>query len=404
MAHRVVSTFDPERLKDNRYTLVFDNLRKAGVELDILPHPDPESLDEILSTYKERLKGADMVVHLPGFFFAWAGGDYEEEKDLNEFMAFYWAPKTHPEKVRRFTFKKALDKYVTNMRGSGVILDADVFLQDEGEVETILDGIGSPGIKRMTVDEWEANKFFPAVFRMKDTSQGKGIYFLETDDQFRKMFDPEYIVGDNNSTSGRFSNSRDYFDVREFVECPSDHYTHCRVFTLGDGTILGAVLSYSASRKSEDERIAFDDVHIRDVYGDIKSPLFLNRRKIVSNKGSGGNQIPLNPNDASREITNYERGLLEQHGITDQQIPAKLAEQATLAAKAFGEKGVYVLGQDWIQGKDGRFYCLEVNAGAEFGIFGTLYNHGHEDEEAARTIAAEKIANGILSHLDRKAA
>ena len=415
MVYRVVSTFDPEKLVDNRYTLVFDNLRKSGVKVDILPDVDPKNLEGILSTYKERISGADMVFHIPAFTHSQLYWAYETDfrawtQQMSD-IGHSWTSDEYDElqterRGRESDFKQRLNESVGKLKDSGVIIDADVFLQDGGEVYATLDAIGLPRIKRMTVEEWEANKSFPTVLKMKNTSQGRGIYLLDNEDQFRKLFDKEYAEALVQGQFGfcGFSSSKDYFDVSEFIECPSDHYTHYRVFTLGEGTVLGAILSYSARRKNDDERIAVDDVNIHDVYDDVKSPLFLNRRKIVSNKGNGGSQIPLNPNDASREITNYERALLEEHGITGQQLPERLMEQATTTAKAFGERGLYVLGQDWIQGKDGKFYCLEINTGAGFGIFDTLYNYGRGDENVARTIAAEKITNGILGHLERKVA
>lgn len=409
MNRRIVATFDPERLQDNRYTLLFENLRGAGFDVDVLPHPDPEFLDDLLDDYKQRLEGASMVIHIPAFFFAWADGNYENTGDGDRDMNFYLAPTTDPEKVRRLDFKRKLEDTVRSLADSGTILDADVYLSDESEVYTTLDEMDIPRINRTTVEEWEANKTFPVVFKMKGTSQGHGIYHIETDDQFRKLFDKDYIIPAenapshvrNNFRSGRFSDSRDYFDVSEFIECPSDHFTHYRVFTLGDGTIMGAVLSYSGLRKSDDERVALDDMNIGNVYDDVKSPLFLNRKKVVSNKGNGGNQIPLNPTEQASTISDYETEILAQHGITDQQIPLALEDQARRTALKLGEKGLYVLGQDWIQGKDEKFYCLEVNAGPQFGIFDTLYNQGREDDEAAQRIATQKITEGIVRHLSR---
>jgi hypothetical protein len=410
MNKRIVATFDPQKLADNRYTLIFDNLRSAGIDVDILPDVDPSNLEGMLSTYRERITDADMVFHIPAFTSSQLYWAYETDfRAWTEEMSAKGHSWTSDEydalqkerKENEGRFQRSLNELVGEQQKSGTILDADVFLESEGEVYTTLDQMDIPRINRMTVEDWEAKKPFPAVFKMKNTSQGQGIYHIETDDQFRKLFDKDYIQRDDQYGSGRFSDSRDYFDVSEFVECPSDHFTHYRVFTLGDGTIMGAVLSYSGLRKSDDERIAVDDVNIHDVYDDVKSPLFLNRKKVVSNKGNGGNQIPLYPTDEARPATEYELEILAQHGVTDQQIPQALEDQARRTAQRLGDKGLYVLGQDWIQGKDGKFYCLEVNAGPQFGIFDTLYNQGRGDDDAAQRIATEKISQGILSNLQR---
>ena len=413
MAYKVVSTFDPNKLADNRYTLIFENMRNSGVDVDILPKVDPKNLEGILSMFKKRLDGAEMVFHIPEFTHnqLYSAYDIDFRKWVREMdsIGHRWTSDEYDElqttrRDREKEFKHKLNSHIGSLKVSGTILDADVFIKELEEAYTTLDEIGLPRIKRMTVDEWEADKFFPAVFKKRYTSGGQGIYFLENDDQFRKLFDPKYIIGDINSTSGRYSDSGDYFGISEFIECPSDHYTHYRVFTLGDGTILGTVLSYSAFRKSEDERIAFDDINTWNVYDDVKSPLFLNRKKIVSNKGNGGFQIPLNPNKASREITDYERALLEEHGIANQQTPARLVHQASHAAKTFGKKGLYISGQDWIQGKDGNCYCIEINKFPQLGVFDTLYNRGTGNNDKIQRIAAEKIADNILVDFQRKRA
>jgi hypothetical protein len=410
MSKRIVATFDPVKLADNRYSLIFENLRSKGVDVDILPDVDPKNLEGLLSTYRERVADADMIFHIPAFtnnqlFWAYDTDFRAWTEEMNA-ISHSWTSDEYgglqkERKENEGRFQRSLNELVGEQQKSGAILDADVFLESEGEVYTTLDQMDIPRINRMTVEKWEAKKTFPAVFKMKDTSQGQGIYHIEIDDQFRKLFDKDYIQRDDQYRSGRFSNSRDYFDVSEFIDCPSDHFTHYRVFTLGDGTIVGGVLSYSGLRKSDDERIVLDDVNIGNVYDDVKSPLFLNRRKVVSNKGNGGNQIPLNPTDEARPVTDYESEILDQHGVIDQQIPQALEDQARRTAQRLGEKGLYVLGQDWIQGRDGKFYCLEVNAGPQFGIFDTLYNHGVGNDEAAQRIATEKIANGILAHLQR---
>jgi hypothetical protein len=410
MNKRIVATFDPKKLADNRYSLIFDNLRSAGINVDVLPDVDPKNLEGILDTYRERIKGADMVMHIPAFtsnqlFWAYET-DFRAWTQEMSATGHSWTSDEYDElqserKENERQFQVKLNDIVREQAQSGAILDADVHLESESEVYTTLDQMDIPRINRMTVEEWEANKTFPAIFKMKNTSQGQGIYHIETDDQFRKLFDKDYIKREDQYGSGRFSDSRDYFDVSEFIDCPSDHFTHYRVFTLGDGTIMGAVLSYSGSRKSDDERIALDDVNVRNVYDDVKSPLFLNRKKVVSNKGNGGNQIPLNPTDEARPITEYESEILAQHDVADQQLPQALEDQARRTAQRLGEKGLYVLGQDWIQGKDGKFYCLEVNAGPQFGILDTLYNHGDGNEEVAQRIATQKIAEGIISHLQR---
>lgn len=389
MVHKVVSTFNPHEFADIGTILIFENLRRAGVEVDVLPDCNFMDLEGILATYKERLDGADMVFHIPAvthYLFSKSKGHH-------------W---TSDECDRIRNIEQQLDEHIRHLGDSGTILSLN--LNEEREVHTTLDEIGLPRIRRMTVQEWKAYPFFPAVFKWGIMHGGQGIYIIDTEDQFRKMFERGYgaRLVNGQIVSSPFIGFEDSFNVSEFIICPSDHYTHYRIFTLGDGTILGAVLSYSQSKKGDDIRVIEEDSETSNVLDNPHSPLFLNRRKIVSNLVQGGIQIPLNPNKNSRDINNYERGLLREHGITEQKIPPKLAEQVTCAARALGDKGLYVSGQDWIQGIDGNFYFLEVNPRPGYDIFDTLYNHGRSDAKIALRLAAEKIADGILAHLDRK--
>jgi hypothetical protein len=410
MAFNIVSAFDPKKLRDSRYSRIFNLLENKGVDINVLPDADPKNLDCILSAYKPCLDQADMIFHMPEFirnqlFLAYENDFRSWEMD-RESKGLHWSSDEYDslqaERIKKEEdFQRQLNEHIQRLGFNGVILDADVYLQHTGVLYSILKDLRIPTINRMSVEQWESGKFFPVVFKMGCLSQGHGIHFIENDDQFRKMFDPEYLIRDDGYGSGRFSDGKSSFNVSGFIQCPSDHFTHYRVFTLGDGTILGAALSYSSVRKSQDERIAFDDRVIYNVFDDVKSPLFLNRKKIVSNKSNGGTQIPLSPTEDSRQITSYEQGILEEHGITDGQIPSRLADQAYRTAKCCGKYGLYILGQDWIQGTDGVFYFLEANQGPQLGIFDTLYNKGLGIDKQTFKIATEKIAEGIFSHLNK---
>jgi D-alanine-D-alanine ligase-like ATP-grasp enzyme len=110
--------------------------------------------------------------------------------------------------------------------------------------------------------------------------------------------------------------------------------------------------------------------------------------------------IPLNPNQKSRSITKGEQKILSAHNIHNQELPRVLEEYAIKTAKIASEKGLYILGQDWIQDANNRFYCLELNWGPELTSIDAVYNEGKGDDDVTRTIAAEKIAKAIIEDLN----
>lgn len=401
MRHKVVSTFNPSmpRFRGNRYNSLYNSFKQKGLEVSILPHPEIKKLDFLLEQYKENLNEADAIFHFSDYFTRWTEGFFDNNHK------HYNSLKEHPEKKIRTEFKEELNKHIEQLIDSKTVVEANCFFGD-GRIIDSIHQIGIPAVDSKTVEEWESKKIFPSVFKMENTSGGEGIYFVETEEQFRKLFDIEYEISrkakerlKKQASHNNFTDKKNNFSVSNFIDCPSKNYTHYRIMTLGSGEILGSVLSYSIHTKSDDERIALDDANISNVYDDIKSPFFLNRKKIVSNKQGGGIQISLNPTSESRKITNYEANLLSEHGLVNQQLPSILEKQAISVAKILGKQGMYHVGQDWIQNLDGKFYFLEANSIPGLDIFDTLYNFGFDKSEKTEIIAADRISNGVINHI-----
>ncbi len=396
MVYRAVSTFSPGELFDKRYELLFNELSNRGVTVDVMPSAYRARLNDLLIKYKKRLGSADIIFHIPEYtkrdlYYAYQE-DFIDWANTREHWASVEFDSINEGRLKdEAIFQHRLNEYIRGLNDSGRIVDSDIFIDDDHEVYELLRNNSIPTVEHLTVNDWFNDKFFPAVFKLNGTSQGRGIYVVDDEFQLSKMFD-YHSFGVKNICDFK----TDDFRISRFIECPSNYYTHYRVFTVGSGKILGAVLSYSGFKKSDDVRVTSD--WLMDAYDYPKSPIFLNRRDIMSNKSRGGNQIPLNLNKHSRAIINYEESILKEHGITNQELPKEINDYAITAARLLGKKGLYVLGQDWIQDLNGDFICLEVNYQPGLEIFGTLYNNSKSSE----CIAAVKIASEIIDNLNKK--
>ncbi|MEK6921419.1 MAG: hypothetical protein AABX82_06030 [Nanoarchaeota archaeon] len=399
MKHLVVSTFDPQKLPYGRYAIIFQEMFRhfnaAGISVEILPPPDTHDLKGTLVRYKEKLAEAEMIFHISGYAWYQLSLAFEEERrtsvlEMLRARGYLWLEdfdiynEKTKEKIKNFVY--AVNQYIKDRGNSGVLLNADVYLKEEKEAYDLLDENTIPRVPTLQIEAWEKNKIFPVVFKQKNTTKGEGVYFIENEAQFSTL-----------------SPIKDTLSLHHFIECPGDHYTHYRIFTIGSGNILAAVLSYSQMKKGENRRIIDREGNNPSgrVYDNSTSAFFINRKQITSNRSAGGKQIPLEPNEKSKRISDHELSILNDHGITNQYIPEILKKQAQKTAEIFAKKGLFILGQDWIQSKDGVFYCLELNWGPERGCFDTAYNLGKGEDDVALIIAAEKIAEGILGAIKK---
>ncbi len=271
------------------------------------------------------------------------------------------------------------------------IVDTNIFmnylsdLEKKNYIYEVLFKFKIPHLKQTNIGDIDKNNLeFPFVLKEKNTSQGKGIYFIENQDQLNKL---------KKYNGNYFENN---FRHSKFIETESNHYNHFRIFTLGSGKILASTLNYSNNKKEDLDGILYSNL----VFDNPDSMLYLNQKNIVSNISQGSNSIALNPNKYSKKLNSKDKEILNSLNIKNQQLPNFLNQFASYTAEVFNNYGFYILGQDWIQEKNsGKYYCLEVNYIPQTNIFNTLYNKGKNDIEFGKQKAAELIAQGINENL-----
>ena len=259
-----------------------------------------------------------------------------------------------------------------------------------------------PVPKSWTIDEYfDLDMPLPVVLKKNESACGSGVYFIEKKKQIKKFFNEKLY--DGKIIECLPCPKREDFEVQEFIECPSNHFTQYRIFVLGDGTILGSVLNVSRNRKDEN-KVKSEEGPFgpgKSYFNCVDSPLYLGIRSIISNHANGGYQIPFDRNERTKHILSYYDEVLAEHGYKDQIDPKlnpKLKNLAKRLAKKFSKYGVLYCGQDWMQNKKGDFYFLEINPSPATDMFNALYNYGWGDSNSSADIAAEKLAETIRNY------
>lgn len=235
----------------------------------------------------------------------------------------------------------------------------------------------------------------PVVASFRASSGGEGKFLIETEEQRSKFL--QFLEARGKHSKGLSS----AFDIKEFINTPSDRYTSYRVLVSATGKILASGLLYSENVKSNSEYATSDadPGSLGHTGGDIldwltveKSPYYLRSRKFMSNLRGGGDDIPLNPTENSRAISEEERAILEQHGIgSDGKLPPKLADQASRIGASAGRKLGLMVGVDFIQDNQGNFYYLETNPEPGLQVYLDAKNNGVGDRNFAYKRAVEEM-------------
>ena len=215
--------------------------------------------------------------------------------------------------------------------------------------------------KTLTPEQFSKNLFFPAVASFEYSSQGNGKYLLENNDQWNLF--QTFLKNEGKQVESAFL-------IKEFIPTPSEKYTSYRVITSAKGTIMASSLLYSKNEKSDPEFIekGYDPNLGRPGFNILNylecenSDYFLNSKKIISNVGSDGNCIPLDPEESSCEISKEEQNILQEHNIKNAKLPQEIAEQAKIIGSSLGKKMGLFVGIDFIQDEKNNFYYLETNA------------------------------------------
>jgi hypothetical protein len=370
----IVSTFNPEKISYRKHALMFKKLFEClNQHILILPALDMQNVNKSIGMYKEYIARADMIFHYTGMLIAQFPHSEFYEQWLGEMMrarGFCWSHQYLLNKKEQH----CIEEINTSICQANALLYADVFFKTEEELYALLENQHIPIVKRLSKKEFEKKKFFPVIIKYANTTKAQGVYYIENERQLNIL------------------NSSKCVYLR-FIESPSEYYTHYRIYTAGS-SIIAAVLCYSGAKKKDAIRI----IDKNNAYDNPENPLFLNRKLIASNRTYGGKVIPLNPNHNSSSITEEEQNILHAHGLK-QELPAILAQYAIKTAQIISKKGLYIVGQDWIQDINGSFHCLELNWGPELTSIDAVYNKGKGEDDTTRAIAAEKIAEAIISDM-----
>jgi hypothetical protein len=371
----IVSTFNPEKIPYRKHALMFKKLFECLKQhILILPALDMQNVKKSIEIYKEHIARADMIFHYTGMLIAQFPYSESYEQWLGEMMrarGFCWSHQYMLNKKEQH----CIEEINTSICQANALLYADVFFKTEEELYALLGNAGLSVIRRFQKQEYENNKFFPVIIKYANTTKAQGVYYTENERQLNIL------------------NSSKCVYLR-FIESPSEYYTHYRIYTAGS-SIIAAVLCYSGAKKKDAIRI----IDKNNAYDNPESSLFLNRKLIASNRTYGGKVIPLNLTQESQKITDKEKHILTAHHIVDQKLPAELAAYAKKTAEIASKNGLYLIGQDWIQDTENRFHCIEINWGPELTSIDAVYNKGKGEDDTTRAIAAEKIAEAIISDM-----
>ncbi|MFH1134142.1 MAG: hypothetical protein V1735_06650 [Nanoarchaeota archaeon] len=381
---------------------LFDALSKVGVNVVMFPHDYDGNAEASLNSLESACESAQMVVHSTPKVGAFQCNDNNWRDDYQQ-------------RVEDLIYSRFLHKTDFHSHTKEVA--------DKRSSHRIAQTNGIPVPKTWSMKQYLLDiRTLPVLFKTPYGSRAEGNIFLDREDQLRLFFDEEA-----NARCGISPPSMDCYDAQEYINTPSSHFTHYRIFTLGDGTIVGAVLGVSGNRKDQPVRRAYpseysyEDTLTEDfqrrkasiaqskllatlwgapIYDHVLSPLYLGLLDVFSNHSAGGTQIALTPTSQSKVPTAYEKGVLTEHSINPDmpQLPARLEEMAKQVARIFAPHGLLYTGQDWLQDRNGNFYFLEVNSRPGLEIFNTLHNFGRGDETTAMRIGTRKIAEAFRDY------
>ncbi|MCD4740726.1 hypothetical protein K8R43_06095 [archaeon] len=229
----------------------------------------------------------------------------------------------------------------------------------------------------------------PLVLKVPNTSKGEGVFKVNEKERLKKLFDPEA------EHYGIIKRKPRDFIIQEYIDSPSEYYTHYRIFTIGNEPVLGNLHHSTFKKKEGIKRIETKRVHH---LLNPDSPIFINSDDIRTNRSIGGKTIPLTKSEQAKKITKIQEKILREHGIDPKnpKVPKKLLQLSKKVATTLRKKGVQYSGQDWLQDKKGKFYLLEVNDAPGMGIFGDHFKKGKGKHEEHIRIGFKHIAKRLM--------
>ncbi|MET0779555.1 MAG: hypothetical protein ABWY71_01840 [Candidatus Saccharimonadales bacterium] len=226
-------------------------------------------------------------------------------------------------------------------------------------------GVAVPGIEPYAATRGRQLPL-PFVLAQRALSGGNGKYLIESEEQLGQV----RAVLDSDREG--LSDAGELYEVRRFIDTPSDHYTSYRVLTSPED-ILAAGLLYSTHRKTHPRNLAssrlrsllFTDRTRPPAFEDRRSPFYLESRDIRSNIEQGGGCIPL-MGDNRRRLSRKEITILEAHGIDPKApaLPERIRRPALVVARKIGRVSGLLAGEDFLDDKELKTgWFLEHNSG-----------------------------------------
>src|SRR3989338_2953048 len=359
-------------------TYFFAELRTLGVEVKILDPVIAETTEQAIERFLPELEKAQLVFH-------------QTDRVADGMGDSGWRER-YQEGIERFVHDNFLYK------GHLVVPNSRSYDNKTNGVRIAREaGIPIPQT-RTPAQYLAAGAPLPAVVKGTQGTCGDEIFYFDLPQQVERFFGKKGW-----EKLGLAPPAEDKYLIQQFILTPSDHFTHYRIFTLGDGTIVGAMLTASADRKTEVQRISEPGPFGTgsNFFTNVDSPLYLGYIGVTSNAAEERSQIPLNPNQNSARITPYEGEILAAHGLDpiNPQLPQRLQKLAAKTARAFSRYGCAYGGQDWIQDCNDNFYFLEINRSPGMELFRTVYGSSTKlnDKEKAE-LGGKMLAKFMLKY------
>jgi hypothetical protein len=180
----------------------------------------------------------------------------------------------------------------------------------------------------------------PVVVANNQRDGGTEKYLIETPEQLEVM---------SRFGSSLRPGSRQDYEVREFIETPSNHYTSYRVLVDGAGNVLASGLLYSQATKSYPLRNA----PMRSLRSELShngNGTFTWFTDIRSNLSTGGRVIPLMGEYAQGAKNHNQAEILKAHGIdpTNPKTPEDVLGQASIVGELACRRAGLVIGVDFL--------------------------------------------------------
>lgn len=230
---------------------------------------------------------------------------------------------------------------------------------DRGLAEEEYNGFPNVNVPlTLSVDDFAKKPFLPAVFKNNTANRGEDKYFIETEEQLKK------ILALFELPESKKINLKSEFVVQEYIESFEDIHSSIRVVTTCTGDILSSLFLVSTDNtpKKRIKNFGIDVLNPCEYLSDPNSPYYLNAKNITSNAAGGGRVISLNPE--TNDLSADDSLILTWHEIDVEtlSLPRTIIEQCKEIVSYWGTSKGIVLGIDFIYNShDNNWYYLETN-------------------------------------------